>query len=87
MIWMRHDSGPVQHDSENLHRIALAYASDWIDKHPIVKIFPDVWTRRNVSASLDHSIWFHAPVRADKWHLFVQDCDRVAGQNSLTIGR
>ena len=29
-----------------------------------------------VGASLDHAVWFHAPVRADEWFLYENDSPR-----------
>jgi acyl-CoA thioesterase-2 len=38
------------------------------------------------SASLDHTIWFHRPVRADEWHLHDTLCHGYVGGRGLTIG-
>ena len=31
------------------------------------------------SASLDHAIWFHRPLRADAWHLYDFTCQTYVG--------
>ncbi|MCU1376562.1 MAG: tesB [Actinomycetia bacterium] len=36
--------------------------------------------------SLDHTIWFHRPVRADQWHLHAFRCDRFVGGRALATG-
>lgn len=36
--------------------------------------------------SLDHTIWFHRPMRADEWHLHDFTCHRVGGARGLAIG-
>jgi acyl-CoA thioesterase-2 len=36
--------------------------------------------------SLDHTIWFHRPVRADRWHLYSFHCDRFVGGRGLAVG-
>jgi acyl-CoA thioesterase-2 len=38
-------------------------------------------------ASLDHSLWFHRPFRADEWWLYDQVSPFAAGGRGLTIGR
>jgi acyl-CoA thioesterase-2 len=37
-------------------------------------------------ASLDHAIWFHAPFRADEWHLYEQDGIWTGGGRGLSRG-
>jgi len=39
-----------------------------------------------MSASLDHTIWFHRPVRADEWHLHDFSCHGYVGARGLSIG-
>ncbi|MFT4288063.1 acyl-CoA thioesterase [Nocardioides sp.] len=38
-------------------------------------------------ASLDHSIWFHQPFRADEWWLYDQVSPSAQGGRGLSIGR
>ena len=87
MLWVKGKGGPIQGDSQNLHRIALACFSDMLMPSPIFMKIPRLIRNRSLTASLDHSIWFHAPVHVDQWHLFVEDCDRAVGENALTICR
>ncbi len=37
-------------------------------------------------ASLDHTIWFHRPLRADRWHLHDISCHHYVGGRGLSIG-
>ena len=37
-------------------------------------------------ASLDHTIWFHRPFRADEWHLHDTTCHGYTGGRGLAIG-
>lgn len=37
-------------------------------------------------ASLDHTIWWHAPFRADEWHLYEQHGYRMSGGRGLSRG-
>jgi acyl-CoA thioesterase-2 len=38
-------------------------------------------------ASLDHTIWFHRPYRADEWFLYDQESPSAQGGRGLSIGR
>ena len=38
------------------------------------------------SASLDHAMWFHRPLRADEWLLYSQQSPSMAGARGLTNG-
>ena len=38
-------------------------------------------------ASLDHSIWFHRPFRADEWWLYDQASPAAAGGRGLALAR
>lgn len=38
-------------------------------------------------ASLDHSIWFHRPFRADQWWLYDQESPSAHGARGLSLGR
>ena len=39
------------------------------------------------SASLDHTIWFHRPFRADEWWLYDQVSPSASGGRGLALGR
>ncbi|KAG7028588.1 Acyl-coenzyme A thioesterase 8 [Cucurbita argyrosperma subsp. argyrosperma] len=57
-------------DDQALHRCVVAYASDLV----FLSISLNPHRRkglRSTSVSLDHSMWFHRPLRADDWLLFV----------------
>ena len=41
---------------------------------------------RFVGASLDHSVWFHRPSRADEWHWFDTRSHGLAGGRGLATG-
>jgi acyl-CoA thioesterase-2 len=38
-------------------------------------------------ASLDHAVWFHAPVRADEWFLYETDSPAASGGRALCFGQ
>ncbi|MCX7620902.1 MAG: acyl-CoA thioesterase II [Acidimicrobiales bacterium] len=86
ITWMRvvEDLG----DDPTLHACALAYLSD---EHPLgVAILPHSlggqWDRL-MSASLDHALWFHRPVRTDQWLLFDLAGHGVANARGLAVAR
>lgn len=73
LLWLR-ATGEVSQDPL-LNACALTYMSDLavapttaLDREEIrtLRIGP----RHYATASLDHAMWFHRPVRADDWHLF-----------------
>jgi acyl-CoA thioesterase-2 len=75
-----------------LHACALAYMSDDLPTDAVVALqYPDrtfgewgevpFWT-----ASLDHAIWFHRPVRADAWQLQEFTCHGVISSRGLSVG-
>ena len=47
---------------------------------------PDSPERYDVVVSLDHSIWFHRPARADQWLLFSMSPVAHVGTRSLAQG-
>ena len=38
------------------------------------------------TASLDHAIWFHRPIRADDWHLQEFTCHGLISSRGLSVG-
>jgi acyl-CoA thioesterase-2 len=72
-------------DDELLNRCWLAYLSDDLptDSVQAATRFPD---EGRYAASLDHSVWFHRPVRADRWHLHDFSCHHFGGGRGLSIG-
>ncbi|KAL0712354.1 hypothetical protein Bca4012_019332 [Brassica carinata] len=66
-------------DDQALHRCVVAFASDLM----YAFISSDPHRKKGMSAvpvSLDHSMWFHRPLRADDWLLFVM-VDLTASQS------
>jgi acyl-CoA thioesterase II len=83
--WMRvpRDVG----DDPLLHRALLAYASDYFLLDMTLRVHPHpVSPATFFGFSMDHAIWFHRPVRFDRWHLHVQDALAVAGERGLVRG-
>ena len=79
------------HSTSLLNLCALTYLSDDIPTDAVVMSHPDIAKRphdaRNyVGASLDHTIWFHRPVRIDQWHLFETACHAIGNSRGLSMG-
>jgi acyl-CoA thioesterase-2 len=75
-------------DDPMLQACAFAYCSDEfplgtaLSVHPVV---PD-WSRV-FTASLDHALWFHRPLRADDWLLYELRAGGVSDGRGLTFAR
>ena len=54
--------------------------------HPLGGEPDEVLRRVLFTASLDHTIWFHRPMRADRWHLHDFSCQTYVGGRGLSIG-
>ncbi|KAG0261172.1 Acyl-CoA thioesterase 8 [Mortierella polycephala] len=78
-------------DALALHQCVVAYGSD----HNLLGTVPlahgATWFSRQgriaMMASLDHSMWFHCPFRADEWMLYVCETPRSGCDRGLTFGR
>jgi acyl-CoA thioesterase-2 len=81
-MWVRADG--TLPDDFALHACVLTYMSDSgpvsAARQPIAGDF-----NRFMGASLDHTMWFHRPVRADEWLLY--DLEAVACSNARGLAR
>jgi len=91
--WLR-VTGPMD-DDPVLQACALAYASDDVpteavsSSHPRISDVGDGWSSYQelfIGASLDHSIWFHRPARADDWQFHDFRSHGLNGGRGLSIG-
>lgn len=74
-------------DDPNLHRAALAYASDYSILEPAMRAHGVSWTTPGLKiASLDHAMWWHRFGRVDEWMLYVQDSPSTSGGRGLSRG-
>jgi acyl-CoA thioesterase-2 len=83
--WMRvpRDVG----DDELLHAALLAYASDYFLLDMAWRSNPEPVTPGSfIGFSVDHTVWFHRPVRFDGWHLHTQETVALAGHRGLIRG-
>ena len=69
------------------HECLLAYASDMTLAETALWPHGMTWYEdQTVSASLDHSMWFHRPFRGDEWLLFDQSSPSSFGGKGLNFG-
>jgi acyl-CoA thioesterase II len=75
-------------DDQLLQRCWMAYISDDMPTDAVRNAHPDFAGTHGMTfnASLDHTIWFHRPVRADRWHLYDVTCHSYVGARGLSIG-
>lgn len=67
---------------------ALAYVCDYTILEPVLRVLGLAWADPGlVTASLDHSMWFHRPARLDDWLLYVQDAAAAESGRGLGTGR
>ncbi|MCY1706747.1 acyl-CoA thioesterase II [Pannonibacter sp. SL95] len=84
-VWVR-ATNPLP-DDQRIHQCVLAYASDMtlLD----TSLFPhgkSVFSPDIQPASLDHSMWFHRPFRADEWMLYTTDSPSSSGGRGMNRG-
>ena len=74
-------------DDDCLHRVLLAYASDFhlIGTAPLPHGLSSL--KGNVRmASLDHALWIHRPPRVDDWLLYSCDSPNSSGSRGMSRG-
>ena len=85
-VWLKTVS--AMPDDPNLHRAALAYASDFSILEPILRAHSLAWGSPGLkAASLDHAMWWHRFARVDEWLLYVQEAPNAIGGRGLSTGR
>ncbi len=85
-VWLK--SFGAMPDDPNLHRAALAYASDYTILESILRRHGVAWIAPGLkAASLDHAMWWHRPARVDEWLLYVQESPTAQGGRGLSLGR
>jgi acyl-CoA thioesterase-2 len=81
---------PDDASAQLLHRCWLAYLSDDMPTDSVIRAHPvadDPEAREHLfCASLDHTIWFHRSLRADRWHLYDFSCHHYVGGRGLSVG-
>ena len=75
--------------SEVLDQCWLAYLSDDLPSDAVREARRSLGDVDGVDLqgiSLDHTIWFHRRLRADRWHLFDVVCHHFVGARGLALG-
>ncbi|KAJ2461443.1 acyl-CoA thioesterase [Coemansia sp. RSA 2424] len=89
-IWLR-AKGDMSGLGHSHHQSMLAYASDFALLSTALRPFqmdrPEAKHRLSMLVSLDHTIWFHEPFRADEWLLYAMESPRTASGRGLAVGR
>jgi acyl-CoA thioesterase-2 len=85
-VWIK-SVGPLP-DDPDLHRAALAYASDYTIMESAMRRHGIAWATPGLkAASLDHAMWWHRFGRVDEWLLYVQESPSATGGRGLSLGR
>ncbi|WP_028116879.1 acyl-CoA thioesterase II [Ferrimonas senticii] len=85
-IWMRANGALA--DDQSLHQFLLSYASDFNFLTTALKPHGIEWLSGEVkAATIDHSMWFHRPVKFDDWLLFSIDSPSTSNARGLVRGQ
>ncbi|XP_065778155.1 acyl-coenzyme A thioesterase 8 isoform X1 [Muntiacus reevesi] len=85
MFWVR-AQGYIGEGDMKMHCCVAAYISDYAFLGTAV--LPHHWQYEvDFMVSLDHSMWFHAPFRADHWMLYECESPWAGGSRGLVHGR
>ncbi len=78
---------PAGGDDGALHECLLAYVSDMgLMSTSLVPHAATTPRSRIVGASLDHAMWFHRPLRVDRWILYDRDSPTAAASRGFNRG-
>lgn len=84
-VWMTTE-GPMP-DDPVLHQAALVYASDTTVLDSIITTHGLSWGHDRIFAvTINHSVWFHRPVRFDDWVLYSTTSPVAADARGLATG-
>ena len=89
--WIRVPDCPP--DDPVLQACAFAYASDELPTMAVMSAHPTAPNEFGTpgqdffSASLDHALWIHRPLRADQWMLHEMECQVLSNARGLAIAR
>lgn len=90
--WLR---VPDVGDDPLMHVVAHAFASDDVATEAVALVHPVEWPEFEgefdadhpfMSASLDHTVWFHRPAPADEWCLHDFRSSGVYGSRGISFG-
>ena len=85
-MWIR--SVGAMPDDPRVHQMVLAYASDLTLLPVSTLTHPEAFgSPRLQMATIDHSMWFHRPIRADAWVLYDQTSPNLNNALGFSRGR
>lgn len=85
-LWFKADG--ILPDSQMIHNAAFTYISDLsLLGVSLVPHGQYIGSNKVQPASLDHTIWFHRPVKADEWLLYDQTSPSASGARGLSTAR
>ncbi|WP_326518926.1 acyl-CoA thioesterase [Acinetobacter sp. CAAS 2-6] len=83
-----HDPIAAEVDDPALHQAIIAFYSDFIFMTTALRPHGLSYLTPNLQcASLDHTIYFHRPLRADEWMLYDMDATVTTSSRGLNFGR
>ncbi|WP_158963587.1 acyl-CoA thioesterase [Chachezhania sediminis] len=84
-VWVRVEA--ARGTSQVMQKLLLTYVSDLQLLGSSLRPHGLSWLKGEVmTASLDHAMWFHAPVRLEEWHLYVMDAPFTGKGRGLNRG-
>ncbi|WNG95268.1 acyl-CoA thioesterase II [Mycobacterium sp. ITM-2016-00318] len=84
-VWLKAD-GPMP-DDPVLHSAALVYSSDTTVLDSIITTHGLSWGYDRIfAATVNHSVWFHRPIRFDEWVLYSTTSPVAADSRGLGTG-
>lgn len=84
-LWFRMEA--AKGTSPQMQHCLLAYASDMNLLGSSLRPHGLTWFKRQVmTASLDHAMWFHAPINFENWHLYAMDSPFTGGARGFNRG-
>ncbi|TDE34549.1 acyl-CoA thioesterase [Antarcticimicrobium sediminis] len=85
-LWFRMEAAAGA--SPQMQHILLAYASDMYLLGSSLRPHGLTWFSGEVmTASLDHSMWFHGPIEFKDWHLYSMDAPFTGGARGFSRGK
>lgn len=88
-IWMK-AAGSLgdRADDVAMNQCVLAFASDYAILEACIRVKGLNWLDKQLrSASLDHSMWFHRPFRAEEWLMNQQECISLSESRGFAAGK
>jgi len=82
-IWIKAKGNMKDHPA--IHRVMLAYASDYNLLETALRPHGRSWTDL-IAASIDHAMWFHRDFRMDDWLLYALDSPSASNARGFTRG-